>query len=164
MRKLLKKQGYAPIVLVTDKLPSNGRAERELDLSDRHEQGLGKNNRAESSHQLVRRRERKMQGFKSPGPIQRFLSIQSAVYNTFNVQRHLFSRRTLRLFRAEAAEQWRTALSHRASKGNFESGSGRSIPLKLHNPALTGGAIEASKTRLCDKAAPSDRPHHPNPS
>ncbi len=106
MRKLLKKQGFAPSVLVTDKLPSYGAAQRELGLSARHEQGLRKNNRAENSHQVVRRRERKMQGFKSPGSAQRFLSLHSAVYNTFNLQRHLISRRTLRLVRAGAVNHW----------------------------------------------------------
>jgi putative transposase len=106
MRKLLKEQGYAPSVLVTDKLLSYGAACRNLGLSGRHEQGLRKNNRAENSHQVVRRREWKIQGFKSAGSAQRFLSIHSAVHNTFNLQRHLISRRTLRLFRAEAAQQW----------------------------------------------------------
>jgi transposase-like protein len=109
MRKLLKKQGYAPSVLVTDKLPSYGAARRELGFSAHHEPGLRKNNRAENSHQVVRRREHKMQGFKSPGSAQRFLSTHSAVYNTFNLQRHLISRRTLRLFRVTAAEQWQIA-------------------------------------------------------
>ncbi|PVE20190.1 IS6 family transposase [Microvirga sp. KLBC 81] len=109
MRKLLKKQGVAPSVLVTDKLPSYGAAGRELGLSAHHEQGLRKNNRAENSHQVVRRRERKMQGFKSPGSAQRFLSTHSAVYNTFNLQRHLISRRTLRLFRTEVANHWHQA-------------------------------------------------------
>jgi putative transposase len=50
-----------------------------------------------------------MQGFKSPGSAQRFLSIHSAIYNTFNHQRHLVSRRSLRLFRVAAAEQWQSA-------------------------------------------------------
>src|SRR5215211_6309791 len=106
MRKLLKKQGYAPTMLVTDKLPSYACARRELGLSARHEQGLRKNNRAENSHQVVRRRERKMQGFRSAGSAQRFLSSHSAVHNTFTLQRHLISRRTLRLFRSQAAKQW----------------------------------------------------------
>ncbi|HEX2137482.1 MAG TPA: IS6 family transposase [Microvirga sp.] len=109
MRKLLKKQGFAPRVLVTDKLPSYGCARRELGLSARHEQGLRKNNRAEVSHQVVRRRERKMQRFKSPGSAQRFLSSHSAVHNTFDVQRHLVSRSSWRVLRAEARDQWRRA-------------------------------------------------------
>jgi putative transposase len=109
MRKLLKKQGCAPRVLVTDKLRSYASARRELGLSGRHEQGLRKNNRAENSHQPVRRRERKMQRFKSPGSAQRFLSLHSALHNTFNLQRHLVSRGTLRQFRAAAACAWQSA-------------------------------------------------------
>jgi transposase-like protein len=62
MRKLPKKQGSAPTVLVTDKLPSYGGARRVLGLPSRHEQSLCQNNRAETSHQVKRRRERKMQG------------------------------------------------------------------------------------------------------
>jgi putative transposase len=109
MRKLLKKQGYAPDVLVTDKLGSYGAARRELGLSARHEQGLRRNNRAENSHQAVRRRERKQQRFKSPGSAQRLLSMHGPVHNTFNLQRHLISRRTLRSFRAQAAQAWQNA-------------------------------------------------------
>jgi putative transposase len=109
MRKLLKKQGFAPAVVVTDKLRSYGAALAELGLTVCHEQGLRANNRAENSHQPTRRRERKMQRFKSPGSAQRFLSVHAAVHNTFNVQRHLVSRRTLRRFRAEAMQQWRVA-------------------------------------------------------
>src|SRR6478672_10497131 len=87
MRKLLKKQGFAPEVLVTGKLRSYGAARSELGLSARHEQGLRKNNRAENSHQPVRRREFKMQRFKSPGSAQHFMSVHAAVHNTFNTQR-----------------------------------------------------------------------------
>jgi transposase-like protein len=111
MRKLLRKQGYAQDVLVTDRLPSYSCARRQLGLRARHEQGLRKSNRAENSHQVVRRRERKMQRFKSAGSAQRFLSAHSAVHNTFNVQPHLISRRTLRRFRAEATQQWEFATS-----------------------------------------------------
>jgi len=68
MRKLMRKQGFAPKRVVTDKLRSYGAAFQHLGLSCHHEQGLRQNNRAENSHQVVRRRERKMQRFKSPGP------------------------------------------------------------------------------------------------
>ena len=110
MRKLLKKQGFAPAVLVTDKLRSYGAAKAEIGLSARHEQGLRKNNRAENSHQPTRRRERKMQRFKSAGSAQKFLSIHAAAYNTFNVQRHLTSAQTKRVLRAAAMSTWRTAV------------------------------------------------------
>ncbi len=109
MRKLLKKQSFAPTDITTDKLRSYGTAFAELGLTARHQQGLRRNNRAEVSHQPVRRRERKMQRFKSPGSAQHFVSMHSAACNTFNVQRHLISRRTLRAFRAEAMAQWHAA-------------------------------------------------------
>src|SRR5215212_1251398 len=111
MRKLLRKQGFAPKMLVTDKLPSYGAAFRQLGLHCPHQKGLRANNRAENSHQVVRRRERKMQRFKSAGSAQLFLSMHAAVHNTFNLQRHLVSRSTLRTFRAEAAAQWRAAVT-----------------------------------------------------
>ena len=105
------KLGFAPKLLTTDKLGSYGAAFRHLRLTCRHEQGLRTNNRAENSHQPVRRRERKMQRFKSAGCAQRFLCIHAAVHNTFNLQRHLVSRSTLRAFRTEAAAQWQAAVA-----------------------------------------------------
>jgi putative transposase len=109
MRKLLRKLGFAPEVLVTDKLRSYGAAVRSIGLTCRHEQGARRNNRAENSHQPVRRRERKMQRFKSAGSAQYFLSAHASIYNVFNTQRHLISRRTLRTFRAEAMATWKAA-------------------------------------------------------
>jgi len=106
IRNLLKKQGVSPTAFITDKLPSYGAALRELGLSGRHETGGRKNKRAENSHHPVRRRERKMQRFKSAGSAQRFLSIHAAVYNHFNIQRHLISRRAHRLFRIAAIASW----------------------------------------------------------
>jgi len=111
MRKLLKKQGFAPKLLVTDKLRSYAAAFRRLRLTCRHEQGLRKNNRAENLHQAVRRRERKLQRFKSARSAQRFLSMHAAVQNTFDLQRHLISRSILRIFRTEAAAEWHAAVA-----------------------------------------------------
>ena len=111
MRKLLKKQGFAPKFLVTDKLRSYASAFRRLRLTCLHERGIRKNNRAENSHQAVRRREHKMQRFKSARSAQRFLSMHATVHNTFNLQRHLVSRSTLRIFRVEAAKLWRNAVA-----------------------------------------------------
>jgi transposase-like protein len=110
LRKLLKHQGVHPETIVTDKLASYRAAARELSLTDRHRPGrmLG-NNRAENSHLVIRRRERKQQKFKSQSSAQRFLATHAAVYNTFNVQRHLIRRSTLRLFRAEADRTWNAA-------------------------------------------------------
>ena len=109
MRKLLKKTGFVPDKLVTDELASYGAATRDLGLANRHERDRLRNNRAENSHQPTRRRERKMQRFKSMGSAQRFLSIHAAAYNTFNIQRHLISAKT-RSFRAAAMETWHQAV------------------------------------------------------
>ena len=111
MCKLLKKQGFVPKLLVTDRLRSYAAAIRHLRLTCRHDQGFRKNNRAENSHQPVRRRERKLQRFKSARSAQRFLSMHSAVHNTFNFHRHLISRSTLRIFRAEATAEWQDAVA-----------------------------------------------------
>src|SRR6201982_4176440 len=109
LRKLLRRQGFVPTVIVTDKLRSYGAALHEIGFSGSHKQGLRANNRAENSHQAVRRRERKMQGFKSAKSAQRFVSVHAAVYNTFNVQRHLIGRTTHRWFRTTAHQCRREA-------------------------------------------------------
>jgi transposase-like protein len=49
LRKLLRRQGFVPTAIVTDKLRSYGAALREIGLSRLHEQGLRANNRAENS-------------------------------------------------------------------------------------------------------------------
>jgi putative transposase len=110
MRKLLKKHGVAPDCWITDKLPSYGAALRPLGASRRHLTGGRLNNRAENSHLPVRQRERRMQRFKSPRSAQRFLSTHAALYNTFNIQRHLISRKTMREFRDDAMAIWQSAV------------------------------------------------------
>jgi transposase-like protein len=52
-----------------------------------------------------------MQRFKSVGSAQKFLSSHAAVYNTFNVQRHLTSAQTHRTLRAAAMSTWREAVA-----------------------------------------------------
>jgi putative transposase len=86
MRKLLRKQGFVPKLPVTDKLRSYGSAFRQLQLSCRHEQGLRRNNRAENSHRPMRRRERKMQRFKSARSAQPLS--QRACRGPQHLQRH----------------------------------------------------------------------------
>jgi putative transposase len=82
-RKLLKEQGRAPRVLITDKLRSHGAAKREIMPGVEHRQHKGLNSRAENSHQPTRRRERVMKRFKSPRQVQRFLSIHDQIANVF---------------------------------------------------------------------------------
>ncbi len=110
LRKLLKRNRIHPESFATDKLASYRAAFRELHYSDQHRPGrMLDNNRAENSHLVIRPRERKQQRFKSQRSAQRFLATHAAVYNNFNVQRHLIRRSTLRLLRAEADRTWETA-------------------------------------------------------
>jgi putative transposase len=83
LRKLLKRQGIAPRVLITDRLASYGAAKREIMPGVEHRQHQRLNNRAENSHQPTRRRERIMKRFKSAGQAQRFLSAHDQVANLF---------------------------------------------------------------------------------
>ena len=110
MRKLLRKNGMRPSSLVTDRLSSCGAALAELGLSKKHVRGRRMNNRVESSHVPIRRRERKAQGFRSPGSAQRFLSTHAAVYNTFNTCRHLVSANSNRELWTAAFATWREAV------------------------------------------------------
>jgi transposase-like protein len=101
MRKLLKKQGFAPEVLVTDKLGSYGAAKAEIGLSARAGPAQEQSGRS----------------------AQRFLSIHAAVFNTFNVQRHLTSRDTLRVLRDEPFRTWEAATASwdpQIAHGQFE--------------------------------------------
>ena len=75
------------------------------------ERGRWKNNRAENSHRPTRRRERKMQRFKSAVSAHEFLSTDAAVYDIFSVQRHLTSAQTHCALRAMAMSTWRTAVA-----------------------------------------------------
>ena len=111
MRKLLKKCAIVPELLVPDDLRSYGAAARDLGIEHLHERGRWKNNRAENSHQPTRRRERKMQHFKSARSAQKFLSTHAAVYNIFHVQRHLISAQSHRVLRAAAMTTWREAVA-----------------------------------------------------
>ena len=83
LRKLLKKQGRAPRVMITDKLASYAVAKRVVMPGVEHRQHKGLNNRAENSRQPTRRRERIMKRFKSAGQAQRFLSVHDQVGNLF---------------------------------------------------------------------------------
>ena len=110
LKRLLRNQQVAPQIITTDGLGSYAAALKELDLTHVHRSGrLRENNRAENAHLPIRRRERKMQKFKTPASTQRFLSTHAAVYNVFNIQRHLISRGTLRVFRDQAMLTWRQA-------------------------------------------------------
>ena len=88
MKKLLKKQGCTPRVLITDKLKSYSAAKKEIIPDVEHRQHKGLNNRAENSHLPTRKRERIMQRLKFRRQAQQFLSVHEPIANLFHLQRH----------------------------------------------------------------------------
>lgn len=109
LRKAMKRSGISPSMIVSDNWRPIAAAIRSIVPSAEHLTGNRLNNRAENSHQPTRRRERIQQRFKSPGSAQRFLSTHAAFYNHFNIQRHLITRKTMNLFRAESFHAWNAA-------------------------------------------------------
>jgi len=109
-KRLLKKHQGEPRKIVTDKLRSYGVAHRELIPDAIHDTSQYANNRAELSHQPTRVRERGMRRFKSVVQAQRFLGVHAAVYNLFNLGRHLISASHYRLIRLRAFASWKSAV------------------------------------------------------
>lgn len=107
LTRLLKKRGIAPKRMITDKLRSYGAALRQVMPHAEHRSHKGLNNRAGNSHVPLRKRERMMQGFRSPGGLQRFVSIFSVVRNHF-VPPHS-KRSALRVHRIKAIAEWKAA-------------------------------------------------------
>ncbi|NKJ40334.1 IS6 family transposase [Rhizobium sp. SG570] len=105
--RLLKKAGMPPKRIITDKLRSYGAAKREVMPAVEHRSHKGLNNRAENSHLPLRKRERTMQGFRSPGSLQRFISIFSALRNLFVAPRYKRSALATHIHRIRAMAQWK---------------------------------------------------------
>ena len=104
--EILKKHRGEPRKIVTDKLRSYGVAHRELTPDTIHDTSQYANNRAELSHEPTRVRGRGMRKFKSIEQAQRFLNAHAAVYNLFNLGRHLVSAENYRYFRRRAFASW----------------------------------------------------------
>ena len=106
LKKAMRRHG-SPESIVTDRLRSYGAALRTLGGSDLQVTGRYLNNRAENSHQPLRRRERAMLRFRRMRSLQSFAAVHSSVHNHFNQERHLYSRDNFRLNRAAALAEWR---------------------------------------------------------
>ncbi len=96
-----------PLEVVTDRLRSYRAAMKVIGNEARQATGRWLNNRAENSHQPFRRRERAMAKFRNAKSLQKFASIHSSFHNHFNLERHLYNRRTFKLNRAAALAEWR---------------------------------------------------------
>ena len=110
-KRLLRRHGEEPRQIVTDKLRSYGVAQRELIPETIHNTAQYANNRAELSHQPTRVRERGMRRFKSTAQAQRFLNVHAAVYNLFNLGRHLVRAKHYKKLRIDAFGQWKIAVA-----------------------------------------------------
>ena len=110
-RKLLKGLTYIPRVIVTDKLKSYGAAKRELLPGVEHRQHRYLNNRAENSHQPTRQREQRMQRFKSPGHVQRFLSAYGPIAPHFRPRRDQLSAPAYRQEMEHRFQSWQEITS-----------------------------------------------------
>ncbi|BCH20049.1 hypothetical protein MesoLjLa_69000 (plasmid) [Mesorhizobium sp. L-2-11] len=93
--------------MITDKLRSYGAARRQVMPDVEHRSHKGLNNRAENSHVPLRKRERIMQGFRSPGALQRFVSIFSALRNLFVPPRSKRCALATHLHRLQAMAEWK---------------------------------------------------------
>ena len=107
MRKLLRKCGVIPRVLITGKLISYTAVNKDMGLKFEHCQHWGLNNRAENSHQSTRVREKVMRRFKSARQRQQFLSVHDQVTNLFRYCRYNVNANEKRTNRSQAFAAWR---------------------------------------------------------
>lgn len=105
--RLLKKQGIKPKRMISDKLRSYGAAKRQLMPDVEHRSHKGLNNRAENSHVPLRKRERGMQGFRSPGGLQHFVSVFSSLRNLFVPSHNEKSATSIHIHRLKAMAEWK---------------------------------------------------------
>jgi putative transposase len=104
-------------VIITDKLKSYGAAKQEILPGVEHRPHRYRNNRAEHSHQPTRQRERRMQGFTSPGHAQRFLAAYGPIAQHFRPKRHRLSAPTYRHVMAQRFQSWHAVTGLQQPKG-----------------------------------------------
>lgn len=112
LKKLRRKAGKTPRIVVTDKLRSYIKPCSLLLPGAKHVSDKAMNNRAENSHQATRQRERRMRGFKSVTQAQKFLSIFSQFSNFFSITRHALSAQNFRTLLASRLIEWRALALH----------------------------------------------------
>jgi putative transposase len=105
-RKLLKGLQDVPRGIMAAKLQNDGAAKRESLPGVEHRQSRSLNNRCANSHRPTRQREHRMQGLKSAGPAQRFLSTYGPIAHHFRSRWHLLSASEYRAEMSNRFESW----------------------------------------------------------
>ena len=105
LKKTMKRYGQAQAI-VTDRLRSYRAVMKVNGNGNAQEVGRWKNNRCENSHLPFRRREYAMLRFRHIRSLQKFVSIHSSIFNHFNKDRHLNSRKTYKVQREAALIEW----------------------------------------------------------
>ena len=105
-RRAMKRYGR-PATVVTDRLRSYRAALPVIGNAGAQTCGRWLNDRAENSHQPLRRREGVMARFRDIKTMQKFASVHASIHNHFNHQRHLNRRDTFKQARATAVAEWR---------------------------------------------------------
>ena len=106
-KRLLAGLECSPRRIFADGLGSHGVARREVLPDVQHRTSRHLNNRAEDSRRPTRRRERRMQRFKSPAQARRFLSAHAMIHGRFRPRRHPMAAAQYRRARAKAFRVWR---------------------------------------------------------
>ena len=105
LKRAMKRYGQ-PKTIVTDRLRSYSAAMKEIGILERQDCGRWLNNRAENSHQPLRRREGAMVRFRDIETVQKLAAIHASIHNHFNHDRHLNRRDTFKQARAAVLAEW----------------------------------------------------------
>ena len=102
----MKRYGQAKAI-VADRLRPYRAAMKVIGIDERQECGRWLNNRAASSHQPFRRRERTMAKFRNFKTLQKFTAVHASIHNHFNQDRHLDRRDIFKQTRSAGLAEWR---------------------------------------------------------
>ncbi len=106
IKRAMKRYGR-PQAIVTDRLRSYRAALNVIGNAAHQTCGRWLNNRAENSHQPLRRREGAMANFRDIKTLQKFASVHASIHNHFNLDRHLNRRDIFKQNRSAAFAEWR---------------------------------------------------------
>jgi putative transposase len=105
LKRTMKRYGR-PRSIVTDRFRSYGVVMKAMGIVERQECGRWLNNRAENSHQPLRRRERALAKVRGIKTLQKFASVHASIHNHLNRDRHINRRDIFKQNRAVALAEW----------------------------------------------------------